>query len=119
VLTSEFEFRLQQLRERYANSLGHKHAALSEAWRAFEVAPGDPALRRELSMQLHRLCGSAGAYGYDEIGSRACIADRLVGEHGGIVQFDAAQLRDCADTVAAVLAALERAHMEPGPLPQS
>jgi chemotaxis protein histidine kinase CheA len=113
-LTSEFDFRMQQLRERYANSLGHKHAALSQAWRAFEAAPRDPALRRELSMQLHRLCGSAGAYGYDEIGSSACIADRLVGEHGGIAQFDAAQLRDCAEVVAAVLAALERARTEPG-----
>jgi CheY-like chemotaxis protein len=107
--TSDFEFRLQLLRERYANSLGQKRAALALAWQAFAADPRDAALRRELSMQLHRLCGSAGAYGYDDIGGCACSADRLVGEHGGIVEFDAAQLRRCGDEVEAVLAALDRA----------
>lgn len=115
---SDFEFRLQQLRERYARSLGHKHAALSEAWNAFAATPGDTALRRELSMQLHRLCGSAGGYGYDDVGNTACAADRLVGEQGGIAHFDAAQLRECAEVVGAVLAALERAR-DPDPPPHS
>jgi len=109
VSTSDFEFRLQLLRERYASSLGQKRAALSQAWQAFAAAPRDAALRRELSMQLHRLCGSAGAYGYAEIGENACAADRLVGEHGGIAEFDAAQLRRCAMEVEAVLAALDQA----------
>lgn len=107
--TSDFEFRLQLLRERYANSLGHKRAALAQAWQAFAADPRDVALRRELSMQLHRLCGSAGAYGYAEIGESACAADRLVGEHGGIVEFDAEQLRRCDSEVGAVLAALDHA----------
>lgn len=107
--TSDFEFRLHLLRERYAASLGHKRAALAEAWQAFAAAPRDPALRRELSMQLHRLCGSAGAYGYDGVGECACAADRHVGEHGGIATFDAAQLQHCATLVDAVLAALDQA----------
>lgn len=107
--TSDFEFRLQLLRERYAGSLGHKRATLAEAWRAFEANPRDAASRRELSMQLHRLCGSAGAYGYADIGASACAADRLVGEHGGIAEFDAEQVRRCGSEVGEVLAALDRA----------
>jgi len=110
--TSDFELRLQLLRERYANSLGRKRAALALAWQAFAADPRDTALRRELSMQLHRLCGSAGAYGYADIGECACAADRLIGEHGGIVGFDAEQLRRCDSEVGAVLAALDRAAAE-------
>lgn len=115
--TSDFEFRLQLLRERYAASLGHKRAALSAAWEAFAESPRDPHRRRELSMQLHRLCGSAGAYGYDRIGECACSADRLVGEHGGMVEFDAASLRRCATLVEDVLAALDQAVAGPGQAP--
>lgn len=107
--TSDFEFRLQLLRERYASSLGHKRAALAQAWQAFAADRGDAAARRELSMQLHRLCGSAGAYGYAEIGASACAADRLVGEHGGIAEFDDEQMRRCGGEVGDVLAALDRA----------
>ena len=110
--TSDFEFRLQLLRERYANSLGQKRAALAEAWQAFAADPRDIALRRELSMQLHRLCGSAGAYGYADIGEMACAADQLVGEHGGIVEFDAEQLSRCGSEVGALLAALDHARAQ-------
>lgn len=110
--TSDFEFRLQLLRERYANSLGHKRAALAQAWQAFAADPCDIASRRELSMQLHRLCGSAGAYGYADIGERACAADRLVGEHGGIVEFDDERMHRCGSEVGEVLAALDRACAE-------
>lgn len=110
--TSDFEIRLQLLRERYAASLGPKRAALAQAWQAFAADPRDAAARRELSMQLHRLCGSAGAYGYADIGASACAADRLVGEHGGIAEFDAGQIQRCDDEVGEVLAALDRACVE-------
>lgn len=106
---SDFDSRLQQLHERYTASLVHKRAALAEAWRAFAADPSDRALRRELSMQLHRLSGSAGAYGYEAIGTAASEADGVVGEHGGIADFDRAQLERCSDLVRAVLGALERA----------
>lgn len=107
--TSDFESRLQLLHERYTASLVHKRAALADAWQAFAANPRDRALRLELSMQLHRLSGSAGAYGYEAIGTAASEADGVVGEHGGIADFDRAQLDRCGDLVLAVLRALERA----------
>lgn len=72
--------RLELLRRRYAHSFPAKRAALADAWRAFVAAPDDAACGRELSMQVHRLCGSAGAYGYARLGERACAADRFVGD---------------------------------------
>jgi hypothetical protein len=113
--TSDFESRLQLLRDRYTASLAHKRIALTEAWRAFAADPRDLAARRELSMQLHRLSGSAGAYGYESVGIAAAEADALVGEHGGLLAFDEAQLARCGDLVQRVIGALERAENGPQP----
>lgn len=110
--TSDFESRLKLLRDRYTASLPHKRAALGEAWQAFAADPGDRALRRELSMQLHRLSGSAGAYGYEAVGIAAAEADGLVGEHGGIEAFDRAQRVRCGELVQKVIRALERAETD-------
>lgn len=84
--------RFQRLRMQYAQSLPGKRAALAEAWRAFVAAPDDAALQRELSTQLHRLAGSAGAYGYEALGTHARAADRLAGDapaRGDARAFDA------------------------------
>lgn len=67
--------RFEQLRVQYARSLQDKRAALEHAWRAFEAAPRNDSLRRELATLLHRLAGSAGAYGFASIGERARAAD--------------------------------------------
>jgi CheY-like chemotaxis protein len=76
---NESDDRLQLLRTRYAGSLAAKRDALANAWRDFLGASADPVCRRELTAQVHRLCGSAAAYGYVELGERACVADRLLG----------------------------------------
>jgi two-component system phosphate regulon response regulator PhoB len=70
--------RLERLHQRYADSLRAKSAELADAWRAFAASPDDAASARELSMQVHRLCGSAAAYGYRRLGDSACAADRLI-----------------------------------------
>lgn len=70
--------RLERLHQRYASSLRAKSAALADAWRVFAASPDDAACARELSMQVHRLCGSAAAYGYRRLGECACAADRLI-----------------------------------------
>ncbi|MBA8887584.1 chemotaxis protein histidine kinase CheA [Dokdonella fugitiva] len=74
------DHRLELLRRRYAHSFPAKRAALADAWLAFVAMPDDPARARELSMLVHRLCGSAAAYGYTRLGECACAADRLVGD---------------------------------------
>lgn len=83
----------------------------------FAGAPDDAATFRELSMQVHRLSGSAGAYGYDRLGERACVADRLIGDqliaperHRG-----AALVRYFAASVQSLLDELETAHAHEAP----
>lgn len=66
------------LRARYARSLGDKQEALNRAWVEFVGAPSDAAVRSALQQQLHRLCGSAQAYGHERLGSRACTADSMM-----------------------------------------
>lgn len=72
--------RFDDLRARYAGSLKRKQQALGVAWREFVAAPEEDGLRRELQLQIHRLAGSALAYGYERIGESARVADGLL--HG-------------------------------------
>ena len=77
---TDTDHRLELLHQRYAHSLRAKGAALADAWRMFAADPADAACTRELSMQVHRLCGSAAAYGYRRLGECACAADRLIAD---------------------------------------
>lgn len=76
--------RFDDLRARYAGSLKRKQQALAVAWRELAAAPGEDHLRRELQLQIHRLAGSALAYGYERIGESARAADVVL--HGWDVQ---------------------------------
>lgn len=64
----------EKLQTRYAASLVQKHAEVSRAWAALQTRPDDVALGEELNSRLHRLSGSAGAYGYLHLGN---VAQRL------------------------------------------
>lgn len=70
--------RFNELRANYAHSLVRKHQALTEAWRSFVADPGTDGLRRELHLLIHRLSGSALAYGYERLGTLARTADNLM-----------------------------------------
>ncbi|MFI4969414.1 MAG: response regulator [Lysobacterales bacterium] len=69
----------ERLQARYAASLAEKRQALTQAWRAFAAAPDDAAAHRAFADQIHRLCGSAPAYGYARLGALARAVDRLLG----------------------------------------
>ncbi len=70
--------RFELLRARYGASLADKWRALDAAWRAYLAQPADQAARRELQQQVHRLSGSAPAYGYETLGLLARAADNLM-----------------------------------------
>ncbi|HEY0180108.1 MAG TPA: response regulator [Dokdonella sp.] len=70
--------RFELLRARYAASLTRKREALAAAWDAFVADPHDAELRRELQTQIHRLSGSALAYGYERLGESARAADAML-----------------------------------------
>lgn len=71
--------RFEILRARYAKSLASKHAAVAQAWRAFADAANE-SRACELQDLAHRLAGSAPAYGYAALGSRAGIVDNEIAD---------------------------------------
>jgi len=100
--------RMEALRTRYAASLPDKRAALLAAWQAWRASDDAPAYLRELATQAHRLAGSAGSYGYDELGASASALDRLVASlphaPGDTARLD--------DAVRALLAAIDAAQTQ-------
>jgi CheY-like chemotaxis protein len=108
--------RFELLRARYAASLDDKQRALAQVWSAFAAAPTDAAIRAELQQQLHRLCGSAHAYGYAMVGDHACAADSLMrnweGRAAGLRESPDELLVRLAAPVAALLGGLGETHIE-------
>lgn len=76
------ETRLQALQSRYQTSLPNKRASVELAWRALCADSTDPARLESLTRLVHRLAGSAGSYGYEEIGEIAGSADALLEKFG-------------------------------------
>lgn len=74
----EGDLSLNLLRERYQSSFPNKRDGLETAWRAFRSHAGRSGTLDSLLQLVHRLAGSAPAYGYAEIGEIAAIANRLL-----------------------------------------
>jgi HPt (histidine-containing phosphotransfer) domain-containing protein len=70
--------RPDDLRMRYIASFPQKRVALAAAWYSFLVDPRVDMHRLSLHAQVHRLAGSASAYGFAQLGEQAHIADRLL-----------------------------------------
>ncbi|MBX3687939.1 Hpt domain-containing protein [Dokdonella sp.] len=68
---------IEALCRRYIASLGDKRAALESAWRGCRPDGDRDAGLRELAALAHRLAGSAGSYGFDELGLQARNVDRI------------------------------------------
>lgn len=68
----------QLLHQRYRESLPLKHAEIGAQWQALQADPGNCAALQKLQQLLHRLAGSAGAYGYNTIGNLARDADAMI-----------------------------------------
>ncbi|MEO7324864.1 MAG: response regulator [Dokdonella sp.] len=82
---NESSERFDLLRQRYAGLLSEKQRVMTQAWAAFAAMPSDAGARGELQQQLHRLCGSAQAYGYADLGKHACSADSLLRRWEGLL----------------------------------
>lgn len=72
--------RMEELRQRYAQSLPQKGRDIERCRQAWAQAPDDRAALIELHQQVHRLSGSAPAYGYDDIGALAQPIDAAIAE---------------------------------------
>ena len=109
--------RFDELRASYAQSLASKYSTLESAWHEFAAAPGAPALR-DLHVLVHRLVGSAPAYGYAQIGDLARVADTQIAEWDELRNSSRESLdtlaRSLARTMRTLLDALSHAASEAG-----
>ncbi len=72
--------KLDELRLRYWRSLPQKAQDLIERWHALQLRPDERAPIAELQQLVHKLSGSAPAYGFDAIGGLARPVDQRLGE---------------------------------------
>ena len=105
----DFEQRFSLLRDRYHASLPDKRSALQAAWIAVRDASTDARARRELRTLLHRLAGSAPAYGQPDLGALAAKACALVVGDEDEADVDARNRNDVelAPVVVQLLGALD------------
>ena len=113
----DFDQRVSLLRERYQASLASKRVALEAAWSAVGATPEDPDARAELRSQLHRLAGSAPAYGYKALGdaaARACARLLARAEDGSRNEVGLAALEPLVGNVLHELGRLVHDVAQPG-----
>jgi CheY-like chemotaxis protein/HPt (histidine-containing phosphotransfer) domain-containing protein len=75
---TDFDHNFALLRERYRGSLANKRIGLEAAWRAFRSSGGNAETLDALLLLVHRLAGSAPAYGYEALGELASEVNRLL-----------------------------------------
>lgn len=105
--------KLEELRLRYLNSLAQKAQDLGAQFERLSANAHERSLLVELHQQVHRLAGSAPAYGFDEIGALARPVDVRLAEwlRGDESARDApeALVAQLSEPVANLIRALQRA----------
>lgn len=101
--------KLDELRLRYLRSLPQKGEDIRAQWDLLRQRPHERALLTELHQQVHRLSGSAPAYGFDDIGALARPLDQRLSEwlRAGDGERDA--VGDMVGSLAVPVAALAQA----------
>ncbi|WP_257387016.1 Hpt domain-containing protein [Tahibacter caeni] len=93
--------KLEELRLRYLHSLPQKAADVRAQWQRLRDRPDERALLVELHQQVHRLSGSAPAYGFEAIGALARPIDQRLAEW---LRNDDPEIRIAATALVAALA---------------
>lgn len=77
-LTDPSLLALDQLRDRFLITVGSTVEAFRQLGDQLHRAPASPEVLDALSRELHRFRGTAGSYGYHEVGRMATALDQLV-----------------------------------------
>src|SRR6185436_2412044 len=80
--------RFEELKLRYARSLSQKATELATAWIEFSADPDDAQARRTLHQCVHRLSGSAPAFGLEELGDAAQLVDGQFSDWMAVPEFE-------------------------------
>ncbi|GAC1336341.1 MAG: hypothetical protein NVSMB23_00910 [Myxococcales bacterium] len=114
-MTPEALAAMAQMRTDYARDLPGKIDALAEGVAAARAAPGDDAVRNRMTTLAHRIAGTAGSYGFPEVGSACAQVEELLlslagtGEEASPATWDAVEV-----ACATMLAAAARTAQDPG-----
>lgn len=102
--------RFEELKQHYAQALPQKADQIDAAWKRFVIDPASVDARIELHQTVHRLSGSAAAYGFEELGDLARAVDSVFSDWLAQPEFDrpplTASLRTLSAGVAELLVAL-------------
>lgn len=99
---------ISALDARYRASFPEKRAELLAALVAWRTQPTSPDTIAAVYLRVHKLAGSAGAYGFDALTDIARIADRLLQPHAhGGEALTEAQIAPIHAAVVAVAEALQ------------
>lgn len=101
--------KLDELRLRYLRSLPQKSVDIRAQWDLLRQRPHERALLVELHQQVHRLSGSAPAYGFDDIGALARPLDQRLSEWLRADDGERDTVADLIGSLAAPVAALAQA----------
>jgi len=77
ILSPQAKERLELQQEKYLNSLPLKKDRIMSCWQGIQVKGWNCTCLSDLKTEVHRLSGSAGSYGLEELGSAANALDRL------------------------------------------
>lgn len=80
-LSKRAQMLLAEERERYVSSLAAKRDAIRKAWHQLSIQKKPPHAVDEFMQLIHRLAGSAGSYGMDQLSDAArVLEDVLIAE---------------------------------------
>ena len=107
------------LRQRYRMSLVDKQSELALSWERWLAAPDSPKSKSDFQSLVHKLAGSAQAYGYEDLGREAVRVDELLSRWDSEIESLRVSLRilqgDIAGRVESLLHVLSRATREVAP----
>jgi hypothetical protein len=69
---------LEIQRRKYLGSLQDKKARIGDCWAGVQASAWEAGEVDRLRTEIHRLAGSAGSYGLDDLGAIAQIVDRML-----------------------------------------
>ncbi len=80
ILSEKAHKLIAEQRQRYIESMPVKRRVILECMTQITAAvrSGEPDLCDKLFQQIHRLAGSAGSYGFEDLGQAASVVDRYL-----------------------------------------
>ena len=80
ILSEKAHKLIAEQRQRYIESMPVKRRAILECMEQIKAAvrSGESDLCDKLFQQIHRLAGSAGSYGFEDLGQAASVVDRYL-----------------------------------------